>query len=229
MSVGLLVVAAGPGSRLKCDVPKALVHVAGVPLLVRTVRRFECVDLVDGAVVVVPPEHRRDFEEIVKEAFPESSIQVVDGGAERQVSVAKGLAAIDEGTEWVAIHDAARPFVGAEAIRKAIQAAQMMGAATVAVPCEDTILESDEDGMLAATPDRNQLWACQTPQVFALEVIRAAHEKAGDLGATYTDDATLVRAAGHEVKIVRGSPENIKITTQSDLAFAEFLIREGAV
>ena len=122
MSVGLLVVAAGPGSRLKRDVPKALVRVAGVPLLVRTVRRFECVDLVDGAVVVVPPEHRRDFEEIAKEAFPESSIQVVDGGAERQVSVAKGLAAIDEGTEWVAIHDAARPFVGAQAIRKAIEA-----------------------------------------------------------------------------------------------------------
>ncbi len=229
MNVGLLVVAAGPGSRLRRDVPKALVGVAGVPLLVRTVRRFECVDLVDGAVVVASPEHQRDFEEILKEAFPESSIRVVEGGAERQVSVAKGLAAFDEGTDFVAIHDAARPFVAEQAIRDTIEAAQAIGAATVAVPCADTILECGEDGMLAATPDRNRLWACQTPQVFALEVIRAAHEKAGNLGTMSTDDATLVRAAGHEVKIVRGSPENIKITTQSDLAFAEFLIREGAV
>ncbi len=229
MNVGLLVMAAGPGSRLKRDVPKALVNVAGVALLVRAVRCFECVDLVDGAVVVAPPAHRRDFESILKEAFPENSIRVVEGGAERQVSVAKGLAAFDEGTEFVAIHDAARPFVSEQDIREATEAARAIGAATVAVPCVDTILERGEDGMLAATPDRSRLWACQTPQVFALEVIRAAHEKAGDLGATYTDDATLVRAAGHEVKIVPGSPDNIKITTQSDLAFAEFLIREGAV
>ena len=229
MNVRLLVVAAGPGSRLKRDVPKALVDLAEVPMLVRAVRRFECVDLVDGAVVVAPPAHRGEFEKILKETFPENSIRVVEGGAERQVSVAKGLAAFDEGTEFVVIHDAARPFVGAQAIREAIEAAQLMGAATVAVPCVDTILESDEDGMLAATPDRNRLWACQTPQVFALEVIRAAHEKARDVGAMYTDDATLVRAAGHEVKIVPGSPDNIKITTQSDIAIAEFLIREGAV
>lgn len=229
MNVGLLLAAAGPGSRLGRDAPKALADVAGLPLLVRTMRRFECVDLVDGAVVVAPPEHRREIEDILKEAFPENSIRVVEGGAERQVSVAKGLAVFEDSTELVAIHDAARPFVGEQAIREAIEAAQMVGAATVAVPCVDTVLERDEDGMLAATPDRDRLWTCQTPQVFALEIIRAAHEKARDLGTMYTDDATLVRAAGHQVKIVRGSPENIKITTQSDLAFAEFLIREGAV
>lgn len=229
MKVGLLVAAAGPGSRLGRDRPKALVEVAGVPLVVRTLRCFECVDLVDRAVVVVPPKHVRDIQNCLKEAFPETSIHVVKGGSERQISVANGLAAFDEGTELVAIHDAARPFVGEQAIREVIKAAQTTGAATVAVPCVDTILESDEDGMLAATPDRNGLWACQTPQVFALEVIRAAHERAAKLGALYTDDATLVRAAGHQVKIVLGSPENIKITTQSDLAFAEFLIQQGTV
>ena len=229
MSLGLLLAAAGPGSRLGHKVPKALVEVAGVPLLVRTLRRFECMHLVDKAVVVVPPEHRSDIEHILKEAFPETSIRVVQGGEERQISVANGLAAIDEGTELVVVHDAARPFIGEQAIREVIEAARKTGAATLAVPCVDTILESDEDGMLAATPDRNRLWACQTPQVFALEVIRAAYKKAEDLGTMYTDDATLVRAAGHEVKIVLGSPENTKITTQSDLTFAEFLIRQGTV
>ena len=211
------------------DMPKALVEVAGIPLLVRTLRRFECVDLVDEAVVVAPPKHLREVQNSLKEAFPETSIRGIEGGEERQISVANGLAAFDEGTELVVIHDAARPFVGEQAIREAIKAAQRTGAATVAVPCVDTILESDEDGMLAATPDRNRLWACQTPQVFALEVIRAAYKKAEDLGTMYTDDATLVRAAGHKVRIVPGSPENFKITTQSDLAFAEFLIRQGTV
>lgn len=229
MSVGLLVAAAGPGKRLGRDVPKGLVEVAGVPLLVRTLRRFECVDLVEGAVVVAPPSHREAMQDIVSESFPGSAVQVVEGGSERQVSVAKGLAAFDDDTDLVAIHDAARPFIEERAIREVIDAARTTGAATVATPCVDTILESDDEGMLAATPDRRRLWACQTPQAFGLALIREAHKKARELGAWYTDDATLVRAGGHEVKIVAGSVGNIKITTESDLAFAEHLIREGAV
>ena len=128
----------------------------------------------------------------------------------------------------MAIHDAARPFIEEVTIRGVMDAARTAGAATVATPCVDTILESDDVGMLAATPDRSRLWACQTPQAFRLSLIREAHEKAQELGASYTDDATLVRAAGHEVKIVEGTAGNIKITTAADLAFAEYLIREGA-
>ncbi len=228
MSVGLLLASAGPGNRLGRDVPKGLVKVAGVPLVVRTLRRFECVDLLEGAVVVAPPTHRETFQKVVSESFPGLGLRVVEGGAERQVSVAKGLDAFDEDTDLVAIHDAARPFIEEGAIREVIDAARTMGAATVATPCVDTILESDDGGMLAATPDRSRLWTCQTPQAFRLALIREAHKKARELGAWYTDDATLVRAGGHEVRIVAGPAGNIKITTESDLAFAEYLIRAGA-
>lgn len=229
MRVGLLVAAAGPGRRLGREVPKGLVEVAGVPLIVRTLRRFECVDLVEGAVVLAPPAHREAFQKVLSESFPGSAVRVFEGGGERQVSVAKGLAAFDDDTDLVAIHDAARPFIEEQAIRDVIAAARTTGAATVATPCVDTILESDDDGMLAATPNRSRLWACQTPQVFGLALIREAHEKAREFGVWYTDDATLVRASGHEVEIVAGPAGNIKITTVSDLAFAEYLIREGAV
>ncbi len=229
MKVQLLIPAAGMGLRLGVDRPKALAKLAGVPLLIRTLRRFIPLGLIDNAVIAVPPNQRGAFQKCLSIEFPCICFFTVDGGAERQDSVANGLEALRPSTELVVIHDAARPFVTQKAIFLSIAAARAFGAATVAVPAIDTILVADEQGFLASTPDRANLWACQTPQTFRVEVIRDAHVAAAQAGFQATDDASLVRWRGGQVRIVMGSPRNRKITTPEDLAYAEHLIRNKLV
>jgi 2-C-methyl-D-erythritol 4-phosphate cytidylyltransferase len=154
-------------------------------------------------------------------------MSIAQGGAERQDSVRLGLALLDADTRIVVIHDAARPFVSLESVQASIQAAEACGAATVAIPSVDTVLHADANDYLIDTPDRRFLWMCQTPQTFQVDVIRQAHEQAARDGYEGTDDATLVRRTGARVKLVIGSPTNIKITIPADLEWAAYLIRQG--
>lgn len=229
-----MIPAAGLGTRLRTDLPKALVDLAGRPLLVRTLERLESLGLAEGAIVLVAPGHRSSFESVLREAFPGHGLLLFEGGAERQDSVAIGLGCLDPATEIVVIHDAARPFVAPGSVTASIEAAAACGAATVAIPSVDTILESEEDApmdtpYLAQTPDRCRLWACQTPQTFRVAVIRQAHEAARRDGHIGTDDASLVRRMGGTVRLVLGTPLNFKVTTPADLALAACVIREGLV
>lgn len=224
VSVQLLMPAAGEGKRLGSKGPKALVDLAGTPLLVRTLRSFESSGFAQNAVIIVPKGETAAFQRVLDDHFPGVSFQLVIGGAERQDSVGNGLAALERSTEIVVIHDAARPFVSAEIIESALHAAEEHGAASVAIPCVDTVLEGDVDGMLVSTPDRSRLWCCQTPQVFRVSVIRHAHEWARERGLGATDDASMVRAAGGAVRLVRGNQRNVKITTPEDMAFGRYLI-----
>lgn len=226
MKAQLLIPAAGMGLRLGGETPKALVDLEGKPLLVRTLDRFASLDLVDDAVVVVPPGQKDVFRAVLEEAFPGSTMALVHGGEERQHSVENGLDALAPDTEIVVIHDAARPFVPAQAVRASLEAAAADGAATVAIPCVDTILEADGDQYLEETPDRTVLWACQTPQTFRVDVIRKAHAEAREKGLAATDDATVVRLCGGRPKLVMGSPLNFKVTTPEDFALAQAVIRE---
>jgi 2-C-methyl-D-erythritol 4-phosphate cytidylyltransferase len=209
--------------------PKALVPVCRESLIRLTLRRFDGFGMASGAVVVVPPEHRAAFESELGDWTDTHGLRLVDGGAERQHSVANGLGALDEDTGIVVIHDAARPFVAEESVRGAVDAADAFGAATVALPTVDTILVGDADAFLVDTPDRATMWACQTPQVFRLEVIRRAHDAARSGGYLGTDDASLVRRLGEPVKLVKGTPFNFKITTPTDLHMAEWVIEKGLV
>ncbi|MCC6154244.1 MAG: 2-C-methyl-D-erythritol 4-phosphate cytidylyltransferase [Candidatus Hydrogenedentes bacterium] len=223
----LLIPAAGMGTRLGADRPKALIDLDGVPLLVRTLARFADLDLLDNCIITIAPQARSEFEGALRVHFPTAHVRLVDGGKERQDSVRNGLAALDSTTEIVVIHDAARPFVSPESIRASVDAAAQIGAATVAIPSIDTILVSDSEAFLTATPDRNTLWACQTPQTFRVEVLRHAHDIALRDGFAGTDDASLVRRAGGKVKLVMGSPLNFKVTTPQDLALARCVIEGG--
>lgn len=219
----LIIPAAGTGARLGRPEPKALVPVAGIPLIVRTLNAFAPVGLLDTALVVHPPQFRDAFEDALQAAFPGTGAQLVEGGRERQDSVRIGLDQInDDRVELVVLHDAARPFILLATIQEAIAAAQAHGGATVATPAVDTILQSDIDEMLVATPDRTRLWACQTPQVFRFKPFREAHQRAHAERRYFTDDATLYKHYGGRVKIVQGSPENRKITTEEDLHYAEY-------
>lgn len=226
MKTQVLIPAAGMGTRLGCPGPKALTLLKGRPLLTRTLERFAQAGLAEGAVVVAPPEAVDAVRAEVKRAFPGLSFLVAPGGAERQDSVCLGLAALEPDTEIVAIHDAARPFVPLTSIEESIRAAAEMGAATVAIPTVDTILVADAAQYLVDTPDRRLLWSCQTPQTFRVEVIREAHERATAASFCGTDDATLVRRMGSPVKLVMGSPLNLKITTPADFALAELIVEK---
>lgn len=227
MKVQLVIPAAGMGLRLGADMPKALIPLGGIPMLARTLRQFEDLGLVPNAIILIPSEHIGLFKESLFRHVSHP-LQFVPGGDERQHSVENGLAALDEDTEMVVIHDAARPFVELVSIKASIDGAVQVGAATVAIPSIDTILEADTDDFLVNTPDRRTLWACQTPQTFQVSVIRDAHAAARRDGYMGTDDASLVRKYGGRVKLVHGSRLNFKITTAADLALAELILKEEA-
>lgn len=215
MSVVALLLCAGRGERLGADVPKAAVPLAGRPLFtwsLEALERSACID----AIVVVGPS--RTLRELVSASglAPRKVTAWVEGGAERQHSVARGLAALPADCDLVAIHDCARALVSGEVIRRAVEAGRADGAAIAAVPLPDT-LKQVEAGFVAGTPSRAGLWCAQTPQVFRRDWIEAAHAAAR---GTLTDDAALVEAIGHRVRIAQGEPLNFKVTTPDDLALA---------
>jgi 2-C-methyl-D-erythritol 4-phosphate cytidylyltransferase len=147
----------------------------------------------------------------------------VAGGRERQDSMRAGLAALPAGIELVAVHDAARPLVTPGAVRRVIAAARESGAAILAVPVRDTI-KRVRDGRILETPVRAECWAAQTPQVFRVEILREALAKADAEGRLGTDEAELVEALGVAVHVVRGEPENLKVTGPEDLLLAERIL-----
>ncbi len=229
MSVQLVMPAAGLGVRLGASRPKALVELQGRPLLEHTLDRFASLDLLSRAIIVAAPEHIEEISSLILATYPQSDCRVIEGGSVRQESVLLGLNALEDDTSIVIIHDAARPFAPPAIIEASIEAAREYGAATVATPCVDTILVGDEEQWLIDTPDRSCLWYCQTPQTFQRDLIVAAHEAARKDGHKGTDDATLVLRMGGRVRIVEGSPFNLKVTTPSDLLWASLAIEKELV
>lgn len=223
--IQLILVAGGMGTRLGWDLPKALVPLADTPLFIRSLKAFEATGLTREAIVVCPVGYEGLFQEALDTHLSGATVKLIAGGEERYHSVQNGIAALAADTELVAIHDAARPFVQDAVIRAALDSARECGASTVATPCKDTILQGDSEHYLESTPDRNRLWACQTPQVFRRDIIVRAY--AGTIPATLTDDATLVRNTGQPVRIVKGPDSNIKITTRQDLDYAAYLLEKG--
>ncbi len=225
MSIVAIVVAGGPGARLAAGVPKGFVEIAGEILVSRSVRALLASPAITRSVVVVPHGFVGRARTALETFFDARERLVIEGGAERQDSVRNGLAAAGD-AELVLIHDAARPFVSRATVDAAIDAAQRHGAAIVAVPATDTVKQVHAEGWIEATPPRERLWLAQTPQVFRADLLRRAHAAAS--GSTATDDAQLVEALGVRVHVVRGKPENRKITTPEDLRWAEWLLLQPA-
>ena len=149
--------------------------------------------------------------------------QVVAGGKERQDSVRQALAVVGERVHLVVIHDAVRPFVTETMVRQVVEAAAADGAAIIALPMRDTVKQVGGDRVIERTIDRTPLWLAQTPQVFDRALLLDAHARAT---STATDDAALIEAIGHEVRVYEGAPSNFKITTPEDVIIAEALLRE---
>lgn len=208
-------VAAGSGTRLGAPVPKALVELAGEPLVVHAVRHARQAADVVQVVVVAPAGREAQFAALLP-----ADVDVVPGGAERTASVRAGLAALSGEVTVVLVHDAARALAPASVFER-VRDAVLAGADAVVpgLPVVDTIKQVDDRGVVVATPDRARLRAVQTPQGFRREVLDAAHRT----GADATDDAALVERAGGVVVVVDGDPRAHKVTVPDDLTALEHL------
>jgi 2-C-methyl-D-erythritol 4-phosphate cytidylyltransferase/2-C-methyl-D-erythritol 2,4-cyclodiphosphate synthase len=213
MHVTAIIAAAGEGRRLGAAVPKQLLEIGGRSILERSVTAFTGHDRVDDVIVVLPPGLTWMEQPIA------SAVRVVTGGSRRQDSVANAFDCVSPGSDVVLIHDAARPFVSAALITRAIDAALEHGAAIAALPARDTVkrVEGIADALvISETIPREAIYLAQTPQAFRREVLSAAVAM-GRSGVEATDEAMLAERAGHRVHVVEGDAANVKITTAGDL------------
>lgn len=216
--VAAVLVAAGEGSRLGVGVPKAFVEVAGRSLLEHAAARMRTAPQVRDLVVVAPAALVDRAAALVPDAV------VVAGGAARQQSVARGVAVLAADVDAVLVHDAARAFTPLEVIARVVDAlAEGARAVVPVIPVVDTVKRVTADGLVAATLERAELRAVQTPQGFTCEVARAAHAAES---ADAPDDAALAEQLGIPVRVVAGHDDAFKITRPRDLLLAELLCRD---
>ncbi len=219
---GAVIVAAGNASRMG-GIDKVMAELGGEPMIVRTVRTFDSCDAIKEIVIVT----REDLiMKITALCAGFSKVKaVVAGGADRPASVWNGLNVLSPKVKLVAVQDGARPLITEMVIDRTVRAAHTYKAAAPAIPVKDTI-KSVCGGVVKETPDRNALRAIQTPQVFDVDLLKGALEKAAQDGAAITDDCSAVERLGMSVKIVEGDERNIKITTPMDLKIAALLLEE---
>lgn len=230
-----IVLAAGSGKRMQSAVAKQYMLLNGKPVLWYALNAFEKSEYIHQVILVVGTGEISFCQKDIVEKFGFSKVQkVVEGGAERYLSVWEGLKCLEpkEGN-FVFVHDGARPFVTEEIIRNAYKAVREYGACVVGMPVKDTIKIVDENDYALQTPNRKNLWAVQTPQVFDELLIYDSYEKVvrnleelKEKGVEITDDAMVVETmTNRKVKLIKGSYENIKITTPEDILVAQSFLK----
>lgn len=219
-----IIVAAGTSSRMG-GTNKILTVLENLPVICRTVDVFDRCSMIDEIIVVTQPELMEKVSRYLK-AYGKMRM-VVAGGATRTDSVMAGLAAVSERTQLVAVHDGARPLVTDAVICRTVSKAKKFSAAAPAVHVKDTIKVS-MDGAVDSTPDRNTLYAVQTPQIFDRDLLEAALQHAKEQGIAVTDDCSAVEALGMPVQLTDGDEENLKITTPLDLELAALILKRRA-
>ena len=220
-----VVVAAGSSTRMGSD--KIMLPLGGIPVIVRSIRALEQAASVGEIIVVTREDLLVPIGQLCQDYGLGKVTKVVRGGKTRTESVRLGTLEVNPEAQVIAIHDGARPLVTVDVIEAAIAQALESGAAAPAVPVKDTIKVALR-GLVESTPDRATLFAVQTPQVFEASLIRAALQKALDDKAEVTDDCSAVERLGMKVVLTEGSDRNIKLTTATDLLFAEGLLEEGS-
>jgi 2-C-methyl-D-erythritol 4-phosphate cytidylyltransferase len=223
-----VIVAAGAGKRIEGELPKQFLTLGDKPILAHTIEKFETCKLINEIILVVPEEYMGYCSQSIVDKFSfRKTKKIVCGGKERQDSVYLGLKACPGNSSIVVIHDGVRPFITSDKISESVRLCQTKKAVVLAVAPRDTIKRA-ANGMVVTTLDRSKLCLVQTPQVFEYELILDAHQKAKDEGFVGTDDSALVERLGHQVTILEGDYQNIKIPTAADLVVAErLLVKEG--
>ncbi len=223
--IHLLLVAAGKGVRAGGNLPKQYAPVAGKPVLLRTLEAFQAIPglALVSVRVVIHPDHKALFHAL---DLPDGLI-AIHGADERMESVFSGLSSFSDSDndDFVLIHDAVRPVLRPDPVLRLLETLSgQVQAATLALPVTDTLVKSDAQDNLRDKLDRAHVWRMQTPQAFKIGAIREAHARARDEGLFFTDDATLARHYGHDVKLVPGDPDNIKLTYQEDFQKLEQIL-----
>ncbi len=211
MKTTAIIVAAGSSRRMGFDKLAAPLH--GQPVLARTLAAFMACDQITEIILVAPPERMSLLDQTT---FTKPVLRI-DGGAERHLSVANGLAAVSQDVELIAIHDAARPLVSQADLLATIAAARKHGAAALARRVTETLKRTDSNDFTAAPVPRENLWFIETPQIFRAELIRSAYEKILGENLLVTDETSALEEMGEKVKLIASTSPNPKITTPADL------------
>jgi 2-C-methyl-D-erythritol 4-phosphate cytidylyltransferase len=223
--VHLLIVAAGSGRRMGASANKLLLPLLGRPVLAWTLEAALASEAIRWIGIVGQPVDAEAVEAIVAAAAADRPVQWILGGDTRQESVRRGLAALPAEASGVLIHDGARCLVEPSLFARCAEAVTRGEAVIAATPVTDTIKQVDGSGRINATPDRQLLWAAQTPQGFPVSDLAAAHARAEAEGWIVTDDASLFERLGLPVRVLEAPSSNIKLTTPIDLTLAEAVLR----
>ena len=224
MGVSAIIAAAGEGVRFGAAMPKQFLPLGGHPLLAWSIAVMSRSPLIDEIVLVSGAIHEGSVRKLAASYAGDKTVKVIHGGATRQESVRAGLSAVAKDIKWVAVHDAARPFVTTDLLEGVYLLAKEIGAAIPAVPINDTVKETDDNRFILRTIDRSRLYIAQTPQVCKrLDLVRA-FEEAQRLRFKATDEASLLEFIGVDVGLAEGSAFNIKVTFPYDLRLAEAII-----
>lgn len=222
-AIPVIIVAAGSSTRMQ-GINKQFMHILGVPVIARTLMTFEACADISKIIIVTAKDSIMDMQLVCEKYSINKVTDIVEGGLNRHQSVMNGVSQLDVNDKKVLIHDGARPFVTVKNINEVVTALDDYDAALCAGKINDTVKKVDKNGLVQETIDRTMLYAAQTPQgVDVLKYKEACNniENADD----FTDDASIMEAAGYTVKIVLSSGKNIKITTPDDIAFAEALVK----
>lgn len=223
MKVSAIIAAAGTGTRLGADMPKQFLELGGRPMLAWSIDAFCNSWLINDLVIVTHADYQKLASEIAVKYSCGKEITVVPGGATRQQSAFNGIKASSPRTSWVAVHDAARPFITTEHIENICMLAGEAGAAIPGIAIPDTVKSIDSDGFILETLDRTRLVLAQTPQVCRKQDILSAYKDAARLQRSFTDESSLLEFAGMRVALAKGTMHNFKITTSADLRVARML------
>lgn len=221
--LGIVVAAGGSGNRYGKQ-NKLLEKLGEYPVFIHCLKTFSGICPQEQIVLVVPEPEIEIFNRSLQDHMPLNRIALVAGGDSRARSVMNGLNALPESIRFVAVHDAARPFITAEMVRRCLESARQYGAAVPAKPVTDTLKKSRENNLIAGTVDRSELWRVETPQIFDLAKLKAAYFELARRIDEFTDDAAVMEAAGCDVALVDTPENNLKITYPRDMAIAGFLL-----
>ena len=219
-----IIVAAGSSERMGFD--KLFALVSGKPVIAHTIAAFENTKCVDEIILVGRADSLGELQKVIGK--PTKVKQIIAGGAERSDSVRAGLEHVDPKSNFVGVHDAARPMITPEKITRVFEAARTSGGATLAETINDTLKRADADLAVVGSVDRDGVYAMQTPQVFEKKLLEEAYEFVANKKVTITDEVSAVALLGKKVVLVPNHDFNFKITYPRDLPMAEFVLKQRA-
>ena len=225
--VSAIIVSAGNSTRMGTD--KQFINICGKPAIIHTIKAFESSSIINEIVIVCKKDHLEDMVDIINKNNIKKVSVITPGGNSRQESVSLGIEKTSKLATHFYIHDGARILVTPDIISRVVEKSFEFKCAAVGVPVKDTIKVIDMNSFIESTPNRSNLWAVQTPQVFERKVYMNALENAKKLKQNYTDDCQLIENNGGKVYILKGDYTNIKLTTVDDVEYAKTMFKNRGV